>query len=62
MDITIKLSFDSSFTPKASRMTVEEIKDAIEDAMQQSNFLDKISNRIGEKSRHDIPAWDFAGR
>lgn len=59
MDITITLTFDKTSTPNASRMTRDQIKEAIEDAMLSSNFLDKIARRTGEKSSVDVPAWDF---
>ena len=59
MDICIKLIFSKTLIPNASNLSVNELKDAIETAMLESNFLNKVAKHAGEKYSRDLPSWDF---
>lgn len=59
MRITITLDFDSTYTPAAARLTEDDIREAIEAAMVDSDFLNRIAKNCGDNSRHNTPAWDF---
>jgi hypothetical protein len=59
MDIKITLTFDASMTPNAVKMSRQELKDCIEDAMVKSDLLTRISRQTGDWIQ-DVPSWDFA--
>lgn len=59
MLIKIAFEFDKSMTPEAAKLTKQQIKEAVEAAMERSDLLFKIAAQTGDH-RFDVPAWNFA--
>ena len=59
MRITITLDFDSTNTPAAARLAEQDVREAIEAAMADSDFLNRVAKNCGDNSRYNTPAWDF---